>query len=269
MISQDGAGDCRDDAADEESCDCCLGHGKSPLRRCGLVVWMDPSGSSCGRSASVSACAGALRSRTTTASHRDDDRPSGVTLGDVIDGIRVRSSGYVPSITGVTFPASTSSLSASRSAAFWVLTDGLACWRTNMDTIAVRIVAAELAAGVPAAVGDQRPVRREGSPRLRHRVVPDVVEDEVVALSALREVLLGVVDDVVGADRADQVDVPGAGDAGHLGTERLGDLHGERAHAARRPVDRGPSARAGRVRRRAGAGGRSSRTRRRRPPART
>ena len=54
---------------------------------------------------------------------------------------------------------------------------------------------------------------------------------------AIGEVVVGVVDDVVGADRADHVRVPRAGDTGDLGTQSLGDLHGEGAHASRRPVD--------------------------------
>ena len=87
------------------------------------------------------------------------------------------------------------------------------------------------------AVGDQRPVGGECSPRLRHRVVAHVVEDEVVALRALREVVLGVVDDVVSPDGADPLHVAAAAHAGHLGAERLGDLDGERAHATRRTID--------------------------------
>ena len=42
---------------------------------------------------------------------------------------------------------------------------------------------------------------------------------------------------MIGADRADEIHVRGAAHAGHLRAEGLGDLHGERAHAARRPVD--------------------------------
>jgi hypothetical protein len=63
-------------------------------------------------------------------------------------------------------------------------------------------------------------------------VVHDVVEDDVVALPAAGEVLLGVVDDVLCPERPDQLDVPGAGDAGDIGPERLGDLDGKRPDAA-------------------------------------
>ena len=72
--------------------------------------------------------------------------------------------------------------------------------------------AAELAAGVPAAVRDQRPGGLSARRVSRHRVVADVVEDEVVAPVARREVLARVVDDVVGADRSDHVHVLRAAD---------------------------------------------------------
>src|ERR1035437_9866334 len=68
-------------------------------------------------------------------------------------------------------------------------------------------------------------------------MVPHVVEDEVVALLTLSEVLMGVVDDMVGTDGADHVDVPRAANGCHFGAEGLGDLHGERPDASGRAVD--------------------------------
>ena len=65
----------------------------------------------------------------------------------------------------------------------------------------------------------------------------DVVEDQVVALITAGEVLLRVVDDVVCADRSDQVHLRRAAHAGHFCAERLGDLHRERADASPRAVD--------------------------------
>jgi hypothetical protein len=53
----------------------------------------------------------------------------------------------------------------------------------------------------------------------------------------LDEILLGVVNHLVGADRSDHVHVPGAADPGHLRCERFGDLHCKRTHASRRTVD--------------------------------
>ena len=94
-----------------------------------------------------------------------------------------------------------------------------------------------LSGRVSSAVGDQDPGRRECAARVGHRVVAHVVEDDVIALAARPEVLPRVVDDVIGADRAKQLQVLRAAHAGHLGAERLGDLHGERADATRRAVD--------------------------------
>ena len=45
------------------------------------------------------------------------------------------------------------------------------------------------------------------------------------------------VDDMVGAERADQLDVANAAHAGDVSAEGLGDLHGERADASRCAVD--------------------------------
>ena len=89
-------------------------------------------------------------------------------------------------MTGVTLPASTRPLRATRSSWFCVLTVGLACWRTTIEASMRPHGAAELAVGVPAAVRDQRPGRGQRAPGPGHRVVADVVEDEVVALGARR-----------------------------------------------------------------------------------
>ena len=96
----------------------------------------------------------------------------------------VSRSGKVPAMTGVTAPASTRPLSATRSSWFCVLTVGANCWRTNIDVTMCPHGAAELAAGVPAAVRNQRSGWGERAPGLGHRLVADVVEDEVVALGA-------------------------------------------------------------------------------------
>ena len=68
-------------------------------------------------------------------------------------------------------------------------------------------------------------------------MVPRIVEDEVVSLLAVCEVLLGVVDDVVCADRSDHVRVLPTAHAGHFRSERFGDLYGERSYATRGAID--------------------------------
>ena len=89
----------------------------------------------------------------------------------------------------------------------------------------------------PPAVRHERPGRGERAPQVGERMVRDVVEDEVVALPASREVVLGVVDDVIGTYGSDHLHVAGAAHAGHLGTERPGNLHGEGADAPGSAVD--------------------------------
>ena len=95
------------------------------------------------------------------------------------------------------------------------------------DPAAVRLAAAQ----------DQPALGGEGAPAGRRRAGPGQLEDDVVAPAAPGEVLAGVVDDVVGAERPDQLQVPGAAHPGHLGAEPLGQLDGEGADAARRPDD--------------------------------
>jgi hypothetical protein len=68
------------------------------------------------------------------------------------------------------------------------------------------------------------------------------VEHPVVALAGAGVVLPRVVDDVIGPQRAHELQVPPARHAGHLSPERLRDLHREHAHAARGPVDQHPLA---------------------------
>ena len=143
-------------------------------------------------------------------------------------------------MTGLSLPASMRSLRTRRSARFGETRNGRRAWLTNRET-SVRADDAA-AAREPAllerpAVRHERAGRGERPSKVGQRVVGDVVEDEVVLPSAAGEVVAGVVDDVVGADRADEVHVPRAAHAGDLGAERLRDLHGERADPARGTVD--------------------------------
>src|SRR5579862_4117587 len=62
------------------------------------------------------------------------------------------------------------------------------------------------------------------------------IENQIVALPASSEILLGVIDHLIRADRSDHLHIPGAAYAGHVGPERLGDLYRERTHASRRAI---------------------------------
>ena len=84
---------------------------------------------------------------------------------------------------------------------------------------------------------DVRPVRGQRASDVPPTMVPGDVEDDVVALVASGEVLLRVVDDPVGADRPDRVELPGSVHARHVRPVRLRELHRERSHGATRAVD--------------------------------
>lgn len=68
-------------------------------------------------------------------------------------------------------------------------------------------------------------------------MVADQVEDDVVARPAAGDVLAGVIDDVVRAEGADELEVAPAAHPRHLGAERPGELDRERADPAGGTVD--------------------------------
>ena len=88
----------------------------------------------------------------------------------------------------------------------------------------------------PADYDDARMIREDALAVGPGAVARDV-EHEVVAIRVPREVLLHVVDNVISAERADDVDVLRTADPCHLGAERLRDLDGERSDASGRAVD--------------------------------
>src|SRR5215831_819520 len=63
-------------------------------------------------------------------------------------------------------------------------------------------------------------------------MVADTVEKDVVTLTVLDEVLPGVIDDEVRAQRPDHIHISRTADAGHLCAEGLRDLNGERTTAS-------------------------------------
>src|SRR5688572_8765685 len=73
--------------------------------------------------------------------------------------------------------------------------------------------------GAAAADQDELAVGRQHAAYLEHAAVGDIVHDDVVLPATLREVFPGVVDDVIRAERPDQLDVAGTGHARHLGTQ--------------------------------------------------
>jgi hypothetical protein len=80
-------------------------------------------------------------------------------------------------------------------------------------------------------------LRLEHAAQIGDRTIADVVQDDVVALVALGEIVLRVVDHMVRAERAHELDVARAAYAGDISTVVLRELNRKRAHTARRAVD--------------------------------
>lgn len=74
--------------------------------------------------------------------------------------------------------------------------------------------------------------RRSDSDRFPHQI-----EDDVVSPLPVGEVLAAVVDDVVGTERPNHLQVACAADAGHLRAQGLRDLDSEVSDAARCAID--------------------------------
>src|SRR6266508_4691370 len=111
-------------------------------------------------------------------------------------------------MTGVTLPASMSSFSTTKSSRRSFETNGRSRWRANSD----RMGAQRIRRSKPPS---QRPPPSpptitsvppggEGAPQLGQRTAARGVNDEVPVARPVREVLAGVIDHLVGADRADR-----------------------------------------------------------------
>ena len=74
------------------------------------------------------------------------------------------------------------------------------------------------------------------APEVAQRTVTHKVEHEVVAATRLGEILAGVVDHNVSAQRAREFRIAGAADSRQLHPYGLRQLDGERPHAAGRPL---------------------------------
>ncbi len=60
----------------------------------------------------------------------------------------------------------------------------------------------------------------------------DQVEDEIVVVKLCGKIGPAIVDDGIGAEGADEIDILGAGGGGDNGAQMLGELHGDGADAA-------------------------------------
>src|SRR5215211_5630567 len=147
--------------------------------------------------------------------------------------------GYVLSMTGVTFPDSMSSLRTSRSSWFGVETNVPSFWPTKGDSIVARSWRSRPPSHrpPPSPPTMTRVPREARAPEACQRRVPADVEDQIVALLALGEVLVPIVDDVIGTDGSDHLHLLRAANACYVRTERLGDLHCVGPHSSRRADD--------------------------------
>jgi hypothetical protein len=102
---------------------------------------------------------------------------------------------------------------------------------------------AEHVARCAAGVVHQRARGGQRAAQSAQRLVSHVVEDDVVPLLPVGEVGSRVVHDVRGAERADELDVGGAGHPGDLRAQCDRDLDGDVADPARCAVDQDPLAR--------------------------
>lgn len=89
---------------------------------------------------------------------------------------------------------------------------------------------------------DQRAARTQGAQGAGAVVAADGVENDVDIAHRRREVLLRVVDELIGAQAAQEVMLGPPGGADHIRATGLGDLHREMTDAARRGMDQHPCA---------------------------
>src|SRR5438067_10704311 len=87
---------------------------------------------------------------------------------------------------------------------------------------------------------DESSLRRERASEVPQRSVADDVQDDVVLNAVPREIVDGVVDHAIRADRSHELDVSRAAHRSDVCAERLRNLHGERPDAARSSVDQYP-----------------------------
>ena len=68
-------------------------------------------------------------------------------------------------------------------------------------------------------------------------MISHIIENHIVTFLALGEIFFGVIDYVVGAERADKIEIARAADAGHICAKGFCNLDCESAYAAGRAVD--------------------------------
>src|SRR5438094_7462208 len=144
-------------------------------------------------------------------------------------------------MTGVTFPVAMSSRMMVRSCLFSFATNVTNFWLTDRDKTGA------VSARVRKSQSPFAPATTHTPLGFKARLCADnewfkAVENQVVTLPTFGEILLDIINDTICADGSHHLHISRAAYAGHIRAERLGDLHRERTHASRRPVNQEPFA---------------------------
>ena len=148
-------------------------------------------------------------SRNRRTLHGDEGLPSGVSgFNDAGWRPAPRSAGSVRPMTGVTFPASISSVRKTMSFVRSFAWNGSSRWLTNRDTTNALRRAGQASEPVsrPSADEHESSLARQNASQVCQRTVTDEIDDQVVLLLPLGEVVQRVVDDRVSTDRVDELD---------------------------------------------------------------
>ena len=143
-------------------------------------------------------------------------------------------------MTGATFPEATRSTRALRSSSFGVERNVRRFWLTKGDVTHAWPIETSGPIHVPPAVplfGIRVPFGLNARLQSDSDRLPTLSRMKSYSRSPLREVLLGVVDHMIGAEAADQVCLSRAAHCGDLGSHRFGDLDGVYADAPSGTVD--------------------------------
>src|SRR5215472_7612793 len=178
--------------------------------------------------------------RAPAASHRDDDLPGSVALLEVPDSLRHFGQGVSPVDDRSDLPLLEKLAEDGKVGSALPRQERkqpLADYRRQREQLNGAYERRDPLPVHRATDGHQHPVTGEYPPALANRLAACHVDERVITLAAPGEVFLCVIDDMVRAERPDQLHLGSAADAGHLGAERFGDLHSEGAYAACRPVD--------------------------------
>src|ERR1700722_3741433 len=143
-------------------------------------------------------------------------------------------------VTGFPAPAFMRSCMMVRSFFFGLARNVISFWLTNLDSTNAAIKRAKRAITFRPLFSPTMthiPFGVKARLHADNEWFPIQSKKQVVLLPEFDEILLGVIDDAISADGSNPPHIFRTAYAGNLHSERLGDLHGEGAHASRRSVN--------------------------------